>query len=219
MVTPFALVEAYSIKDILAANAPYALSPVPGPKLRDTTSWFTKIFGVRSVPDLGTLTNCMSGTVDKPIVQRSWGLLGYGPNFSFGEYMKVRNSFQGVAIHLGLLVLPLLIILPFVSTIARIFLPPPGSGPTKELGSKDRLKFKGIGIPDVPTPNAPRAVINGGIECSAYACKSPGWPIWLKLIPRSHSCRPGGGGDDHPSRRAQAFRGYSHARESRATIH
>jgi hypothetical protein len=219
MVTPFALIEAYSIKDILAANAPYALSPVPGPKVRDNTSLFTKLFGVRSVPDLGTLTTCMSGSVDTPIVQRSWGLLGYGPNFRFGEYMKVRNSFQGIAMHLGLAVLPLLLILPFASIFAKIFLPPPGAGPTKELGSKDRLKFRGLGMPDVAAPNPPRALINGVIEGSVYACRSPGSRSWFKLIPRSYWCHRGRGGDDDPSRRPQAFWGYSHTRESWATVH
>jgi hypothetical protein len=156
----------------LAALAPYALSPIPGPKVPDSTSWFTKIFGVRFVPDLGTLTTAMSGIIDTPTVQRSWGLLGYGPKFRFGEYKRVRNAFQGAAIHLGLTIGPLLLFLPFISTIAKLFIPAPGDGPSKEQAAKDRLEFRGIAIPDISVPNPPRAFCHVSIEGSVYARKS-----------------------------------------------
>ena len=155
----------------MAASAPFALSPVPGPKVPDTTSWFTKIFGVRTVPDLGTLTTTASGMIDTPIVQRSWGLLGYGPKFSYGEYMKVRNAFQGVAMHIGLTIAPLLLFLPFAATIAKFFILAPGDGPDKEQAAKDRLEFRGIATPDVSIPNPPRAFCHASIECSMYARK------------------------------------------------
>lgn len=171
--TPFAVFKTYSLKDIFAASAPFALSPVPGPKTADTTSWFTKICGVRSVPDLGTLTTAPSSMIDTPIVQRSWGLLGYGPKFSFGEYRKVRNAFQGIAIHIALTIAPLFLFLPFIETIAKFVIPAPGDGPNKELAAKDRLVFKGIATPDVSAPNPPRAVCRASIEGSVYACKYP----------------------------------------------
>lgn len=172
--TPFALIKAYSVKDILAAGKPFALSPVPGPKVADTTSWFTKIFGVRTVPDLGTLTTSQSGIIDTPIVQRSWGLLDYGPKFSYGEYMKVRNAFQGVAMHIGLTIAPLFLFLPFAETIAKFFIPAPGDGPNKEQGAKDRLEFRGIATPDFSNPKPSRAFCHVSIECSMYARKSSG---------------------------------------------
>jgi hypothetical protein len=166
--TVFAMLEAYSIKDLLAAGVPYALSPIPGPKIPDNTSWFTKIFGVRSVPGLGTLTSSMSGSIDTPIVHRSWGLLGYGPNFRFGEYKKVRNPLHGIAVHFGLSLVPLLLLLPFSSTIAKLFMTPPGEGPSKEQAKKDRVEFRGFGTPDIPTPNPPRAFCHAVYEGSVY---------------------------------------------------
>lgn len=166
--TPYAVLKAYSIKDILAAGVPYALSPIPGPRIPDNTSWFTKIFGVRTVPDLGTLTTSMSGKLDTPIVHRSWGLLGYGPNFRYGEYTKVRNPLQGIAIHFGLALLPLLLLLPFSSTIAKLFMTPPGEGPSKEQAKKDRFGFRGYGTPDIATPNPPKAFCHTVYEGSVY---------------------------------------------------
>ena len=161
--------KAYSLKDVFAASAPYALSPIPGPNLPDNTSWFTKIFGVRFVPDLGTLTTAASSMVDMPIVQRSWGLLGYGPKFRYGEYKRVRNAFQGVAIHIALAVVPLLLFVPFIGTIAKLFIPAPGDGANKEQAAKDRLEFRGVATPDVSTPNPPRASVHALIEGSVYA--------------------------------------------------
>lgn len=87
--------ESFTLKQIGAATAPYAISPIPGPKTRDTTSLVTKIFGIRAAPDLGILTTSLGAKSDTPIVQRSWGLLGgnkfYGPNFHFHE---VCDSFK-----------------------------------------------------------------------------------------------------------------------------
>jgi hypothetical protein len=87
--------DTYSFKQLAAAGAPYAISPIPGPKTKDTTSLITKIFGIRAVRDLGILTTSVGAVSDTPIVQRSWGLLGgnkfYGPNFQFHE---VCNSLR-----------------------------------------------------------------------------------------------------------------------------
>lgn len=156
----------------MAASAPYALSPIPGPRLPDNTSLFTKLFGVRTVPDLGTLTTAPSARVDTPIVERSWGLLGYGPKFRYGEYQKVRNAFQGVAIHLALTILPVFLFIPFIENLAKFFIPAPGDGADKEVAAKDRLSLRGIATPDVSTPNPARACCVAQIEGSVYACKS-----------------------------------------------
>lgn len=115
--------------------------------------------------------------IDTPIVQRSWGLLGYGPKFRYGEYMKVRNAFQGVAIHIALLIAPLFLFIPFVETIARLFIPASGDGATKEQGAKDRLEFRGIAKPDISTLNPPRAYVHSVIEGSVYACEYFGYSI------------------------------------------
>lgn len=120
--------------------------------------------------------------IDTPIVQRSWGLLGYGPKFRYGEYMKVRNAVQGVAIHIALLIAPLFLFVPFIENIAKLFIPASGDGATKAQGAKDRLEFRGVATPDVSTPNPPRASVHAAIEGSVYACEYLGHVYCMKLI-------------------------------------
>lgn len=171
LATVFGILDVYSLKEILAAAEPYALSPVPGPKIRDNTSWVTKLLGIRVVPDLGVLTSSISNSCDPPIVQRSWGILNYGPNFRFGVYGKARNHLTGIAIHFGLLFVQMLLAIPLFRMIAKRFLPRPGEGPTKELGGKDRLDIRAIGTPDVQMPNPPRAFSRVTYTGSIYARK------------------------------------------------
>ncbi len=164
------------MKQIKAAHAPYAISPIPGPKFKDSTSLITKVFGVRTVPDLGILTISMGSTVDRPIVERSWGLLGgnnfYGPNFHFYEYMKARNHLGSVMTHFALIIGSVVLAMPFVRRIAKKMVYQPGDGPTKEETKKDRLEYRGIGMPDVAMPNPPRAFCKAAYEGSWYECKS-----------------------------------------------
>jgi hypothetical protein len=168
----FTIMDVYSLKEIAAANLPYAISPIPGPKTSSGTSLVTKLFGIRSVPDLGILSTSLGGIVDTPIVQRSWGILGYGPNFHFAEYMKVRNYLIGIAVHWGLLIGSLLLAIPLVRTIARKYVYQPGEGPTKDQVKNDRLEYRGIARPDVQTPNPGRAFCRAFFDGSLYACKS-----------------------------------------------
>jgi hypothetical protein len=174
--TVFTLLDVYSIKQLGAASAPYALSPIPGPKIKNTKSWITKLFGVRVVPDLGILTTSIGASADQPIVQRSWGLLGgnsfYGPNFRFGEYSKARNYLVAVMIHFGLAIGALCLAVPIFRKLARRFVYQPGDGPTKEESQKDRVEYRGIAKPDVETANPPRAFCRAYFSGSLYACKS-----------------------------------------------
>jgi hypothetical protein len=173
--TIFTILDTFSLKQLEAAGAPYAISPIPGPKTSNPTSLITKLFGVRVVPDLGTLTTWLGGVSDVPIVQRSWGLLGgadfYGPNFHFGEFIKSRNYLAAVISHFTLILGSLLIAIPFVRNLARKFVFQPGDGPTKEQSKNYRMEYRGIGIPDVKTPNPPRAFVRAHYEGSLYECK------------------------------------------------
>jgi hypothetical protein len=143
--TVFTLMDVYPLKQIGASSAPYAISPIPGPKTRNTKSWVTSLFGIRVVPDLGILTTSLGGMVDKPIVQRSWGLLGgekfYGPNFHFSEYMKARSYLMAVVIHFGLALGGLCLIVPLFRKFARRYVYQPGDGPTKEESKNDRYVY------------------------------------------------------------------------------
>lgn len=176
MNTVFTLMDVYSFKQLGAANAPYALSPIPGPKTKNPKPWITKLFGVRVVPDLGILTTSIGASADQPIIQRSWGLLGgnsfYGPNFRWGEYSKARNYLTAVLMHYGLFAGMLFLAVPIFRKFARRFVYQPGDGPTKEEYKNDRFEYRGIATPDVQTANPPRAFCRAYFNGSLYACKS-----------------------------------------------
>ena len=151
--------------------APYALSPIPAPKNRSHVSWITRLFGIRSVPDLGILTTSISGGMDTPTVQRSWGMLGYGPNFQFAEYMKARNHISGVITHFAILLFGIFLAIGPLRRIAKRFVYQPGDGPTKEESKKDRFEYRGIATPDVQTSNPARAFCRASFQGSVYACE------------------------------------------------
>lgn len=167
--------DTFTLKQIGASTAPYAISPIPGPKVKDNKPLLTKIFGIIAVPDLGILTTSLGGGVDAPIVWRSWGLLGgnkaYGPNFQFHEYMKAQNHLTAIMTHFALIIGGILLAIPFMRTIARKLVYQPGDGPTKEQSRNDRVEYRGIGKPDVELENSPRAYCKAAYEGSLYECK------------------------------------------------
>ncbi len=167
--------DVYGIKKLRAAHAPYSISPIPAPKPRGSSSWVSKVIGVKTVPDLGILTTSLGGVANVPIVHRSWGLLGgpklYGPNFRFGEYMKARNYLTAILFHFTLSALTLLLAFPFVRTVAKRYVYQPGEGPTRDECKNDRVEYRGIGYPDIDTPNPPRAFVRTYYEGSVYRCK------------------------------------------------
>jgi short subunit dehydrogenase-like uncharacterized protein len=159
--TAISLVENHSLSDLAAADKPFALSPMPAPKSRSSASFLTKIFGVRTVRDLGLLTTSVQATSDVPIVQRSWGLLGgpkfYGPNFFFEQYAGVRGYLRGIALHMVFsLGAVLLMLAPFRWLLKRL-VPQPGDGPTEESIKGNRAEYRAVAYPDVATRNPPRA--------------------------------------------------------------
>lgn len=167
------LMDVFSVKELAVAHAPYAISPIPGPKTPNPNSWVTRILGLRSVPDLGILTTSIGGTIDTAIVQRSWGLLGgddfYGPNFYFSEFMKSRNYLTGIAIHFAILFGSVALAIGPLRHLLKKFVYQPGDGPTKEEVRNDRIEYRGIGIPDVQTAKPPRAFCKASFEGSLYA--------------------------------------------------
>ncbi|TVY82175.1 putative trans-acting enoyl reductase [Lachnellula suecica] len=169
--TILSILDVYTFKELREAGTPFALSPIPGPATRDPESWTTKLLGIRAVSGLGIMTTSLQAVADRPIVQRSWGLLGgpsfYGPNFRFSAYMRAQNHLIAVVIHFGLAIASLLIAIPPVRTLLKRFVTQPGDGPTKEQARNDRVEYKGIGNPDVRSP-AGRAFCRAHYEGSLY---------------------------------------------------
>ena len=99
--------EKYSMKPIRESMTAYALSPVPGPKIKRPKTFAEKVFGIRAVPDLGTVGIALAANTDRSQVHRSWGILGggamYGSKFAFNEYMKYRNAFMAAAARFALI--------------------------------------------------------------------------------------------------------------------
>ena len=200
MATILSIFDIFTLQQFKESNAPYALSPIPGPKTRDPTPWINKIFGFRSVPDLGILTTHIGGMADVPIVHRSWGLLGgasfYGPNFRFSEYMKARNYLGAIAFHFAVSIVSVLIAIPLVRKLARRFVPAPGDGPTKEQTRNDRFEYRAVATPDVKTPNPPRAYVRAYYGGDVYQCKCCHClRMYLILTVCSDGCAFGRGGD------------------------
>lgn len=174
--------DGYSIKQLQAAHKPYSITTIPPPKSRSPAkSLITKLLGVVTIPDLGILTTSLGAVANVPIVNRSWGLLNgsYGPNFTYREYMRSRNYFSAIILHLGLAMGSFLLAIPFVRAVVKRWLYKPGEGPTHEEYKNDRIEYRGVGTPDVRTPNPPRAFVRAHYEGSMYLRKN----ILLFIVP------------------------------------
>ncbi|KAL2181408.1 uncharacterized protein P884DRAFT_214393 [Thermothelomyces heterothallicus CBS 202.75] len=164
LTTVLTVFENFTLSELRAAYAPYALLPAgapppqPLPRARGPRpSLLTRLTGLVTVPSLGTLTTSPAGTTDAAAVQRTWGLLAttpsrraqaYGDGFSFREYLRPRNWLTGIAIHYGLMLLGLVMLTPWLRRLALRFVTPPGQGPDPEVASRDEIEYRGIGRRD-----------------------------------------------------------------------
>ncbi|MCJ1412979.1 hypothetical protein MMC19_007080 [Ptychographa xylographoides] len=159
----------YGPSAMIAAGKPYALSPFSGPK-REQDSWWTRLFGVRYVPDLGILTTGLASGPNTSLVQRSWGLLNrgdyYGHKFQYKEYATVRSAFVGVLAHFAITFGIFALVLPPVGWLVKKFVHRPGEGPTRESTAKDRIEYRAIATAD--TENNERAFGMVQFDGSAY---------------------------------------------------
>ena len=170
--TALGIFDHYDIKDVANSAGTWKSSPVPRSGSEDGPSLLSKIFGVRTVPGLGTLTTSFSAGPNIATVQRSWGLLEggklYGPNFTFHEYMNVRNVFIGIAAHFGLALCSLAIALPPVRWLAKKFLRNPGQGATKEESKGEVLAYRAIATADQNVLSPKRAFARFRWEGNLY---------------------------------------------------
>ncbi|EON68317.1 hypothetical protein W97_07575 [Coniosporium apollinis CBS 100218] len=152
LLTVFSLFDHYSLKSIGSALKPFSLSPVQPDSPARPMPWTTKLLGIRTVPDLGVLTDNPQGAPDTTIVHRSWGLYDggryYGPRFRFNAWMRARNTFTGVLWHFALSIGMTLLVLPPVRWLLKKLVFQPGDGPSKEASKNDYLEYRAIGVAD-----------------------------------------------------------------------
>lgn len=157
LATVFNLFDQYSISKIQAASRPDAMSPVAVPKSSYSPSIFTRLSGVRSVADFGTVVPSIQAATDTPLVYRSYGLYrtssndkdigeAYGSNFSFRCYMHARNTFLGALTHLAFTLGGLFLLLPPVRWLLKRMVTQPGLGASVENSKHDFQEYRGLAI-------------------------------------------------------------------------
>ena len=146
------------ISELRKSSNPFILAASAPPKDIPHDSILEKLLGVRSVRDLGTLTTSPNGMADRAIVLRSSTLMPefYGKRFYFRQMLHVRNAFIGVAVHMGFVILMSLLTIPPVRWLLRKFVYAPGSGPTLEQSSNDRLEYHAVATADQDGPSPKR---------------------------------------------------------------
>ena len=152
LATILCILDYYSIGEILQATKPWAMSPINKGKVNDTVPLLTRYLGIRSVPGLGTLTTSVSGSTDRAIVHRSWGLMNegetYGPKFQFYEYMAVRNKLVGVAVYVSIAIGMAALALSPVRWLLRKLVYAPGQGPSKAETRLEHVEYRAIATAD-----------------------------------------------------------------------
>ena len=135
--------EMFTPAALAKAREQWILSPKPGPK-HPPVSILTKLFGFRSVPDLGLMTTSLLGATNAPLVERSGGLLDYGSKFRYGEFISVRNRLFGAAVHLSLALAAIVLAMPPARWLLRKFSYAAGDGPSRDNDRTDHAEFHGI---------------------------------------------------------------------------
>lgn len=135
--TVLTLFDSYSLLDLSKSFARWGLSTVNAPQQSYGKSIYETVTGLRTEKDLGgLLTDSIQGPTDIPLVHRSWSLYEggelYGPNFYLSAYMRAKNLFHGLAVHIGLTFGFLALILPPVRWLLQRLVTQPGDGPSKE---------------------------------------------------------------------------------------
>lgn len=168
--TLLGLSDRYSLREIGESFSPWAFSPVRGPK--SSKSLVTKIFGLRFVRLLGTLTTSPFGAPNTAIVQRSWGLLDggdlYGSNFNYEEYMRTSSRVTGVGLHFTTTLLPFALSIAPLRWLLKKFVYAPGEGPARKIADKDILEYRTIGTAEQDTSHPKKAMARLRYEGAIY---------------------------------------------------
>ncbi|KAF9892436.1 hypothetical protein FE257_001544 [Aspergillus nanangensis] len=152
--------DALTISEVLSSTKPFALAASTPPKNVPSESFLSKVLGVRTVRDLGTLASSPTAIADIAIVHRSSTLMRefYGPRFYFRQFVRVRNNFRGVALHFLFMIGLALLCLPPVRWLLQRIIYQPGQGPTMEASQNDRVEYRAVATADDKTA-APKRVL------------------------------------------------------------
>lgn len=182
LASALSLVDNFSFAEVMAGRRPYVISPVPNPKPSPSVPFWTRLTGLRTIPNLGLQTTSLAARTDAAIVERTWGLFSatpslrgrfYGPNFSFQQYMKTRNWLTGMGFHYCLAIFGVLLLgAPPFRYLLRKFVYQPGQGPAREEAAKDRLEYRGVANPDLEESNGKQAFCRAWFDGSMYYCTS-----------------------------------------------
>lgn len=146
------MIEAYPISHMIKSMHPYALSPISPHKERVRESWLAKLLGVRTIPDLGILTDSPQRGPDTAIVYRSWALFDkgeyYGQKFTFREWLRVSGYLAGTIIHYGFRMFLLSLLFPPMRWLLKKWAYEPGQGPSKEAFQNNQMVYKAIAKAD-----------------------------------------------------------------------
>ncbi|KAI6801602.1 hypothetical protein KC360_g2450 [Hortaea werneckii] len=163
LATVLTLFDSYSLSHFAKSGQPWSMCPIQPSSGAYNKPLMEKLTGLRTVSDLGLLTDSIQGPADIPIVHRTYGLLDngkyYGPGFHMTAYMKARNFLQGLGIHLALTVGMMALILPPVRWLLKKFVYQPGEGPSKEQVRHEYAEWRAIANADVSDPNDPKRVL------------------------------------------------------------
>ncbi|KAK6543778.1 hypothetical protein TWF694_000510 [Orbilia ellipsospora] len=151
METFFSVIEVYGLSRLATAADPFALSPLRRPYSAP------RRLPIRSHPILGILTPWLQHTPDRAIVMRSWGLTkqyqpeqSWGEKFSFSEYKRVKNYFEGVATWCTIMFISVGAIFSPFRWLARKVVTQPGFGPDQnfDLAKRGNLEWRAVGVVD-----------------------------------------------------------------------
>ncbi|KAI0526321.1 hypothetical protein F5B22DRAFT_632832 [Xylaria bambusicola] len=173
------LFEVFSFKQVAESHKPYALSPIPNSKPAPKASVLSLLTGAYYIPNLGLQSTSITAGTDTAVVQRTWGLFqqestlrknAYGPNFTYREFTKTRNTISAMAMHYGLLVGGVLLAFcaPFRNLMRR-FVFQPGQGPTQEDSANDYIEYRGVAIPDIQPAPGKQALCRAWFQGSMYS--------------------------------------------------
>lgn len=167
------LFELFSVRQLLEAYKPFALSPVsPAKDSTSTHQGWSRVSGTKRLPKLGfaVSTGAIQGDANATIVNRTWGLfqqaatdsnqapeplrttpkksLTCGPDFHYLEGKKASGRLSGFAFHIAITTVPLLLFLPPVRWLLRRLVPKPGHGPAAETGKNDMMEMRALAEPE-----------------------------------------------------------------------
>ncbi|KAK3636965.1 hypothetical protein LTR56_012625 [Elasticomyces elasticus] len=160
--TVLTIFDTYSLSHLAKSGRPLSLCPITPTSKPAGRPLLETITGVRTVSDLGTLTDSLQSAADIPIVNRTWGLMHrgdfYGPKFHLTCYARTRNALTGLGVHVLMTLGFLAILLPPVRWLLQRFVVQPGLGPSKDDAKNDYVEWRAVAHADtdIDEPGVPK---------------------------------------------------------------